>query len=64
MRGTARERGGHSVEECRLARPGSVDVLGRTVGAPAGSLRIALAEDEGAMAGHGAVPCGSLFGTP
>ena len=49
---------GAPVGERRLARPGSVDVLGRTVGGQ-WLASIASSEDE-AMAGHGAVPYGSL----
>ena len=49
-----RSRGG------RLAQPGSVDVLGRTVGSRWSCSAQRRPEGRGWTAGHGAVPCGSL----
>jgi hypothetical protein len=41
--------------------PGSVDVLGRTVGGPLHRARRAHSEERGRRAGNGAVPYGPLY---
>jgi hypothetical protein len=53
-----------SLDESRLARPGSVDVLGRTVGGRWLRFHRARPRARKAMAGHGAVLYGSPEGTP
>jgi hypothetical protein len=65
LRGRTKRRTA-GIRECgsRLARPGSVDVLGRTVGDRwLASVRVT-PKGERRTAGHGAVPCGSQSGTP